>query len=591
MQGSASHSVKHFDAYHRSQDRGQAGFELPLALSAPVEGHAALFTSTPVAKQPVASSHASLTVDTQQRDSSFVTPGVRVSSALRERSARDTGKASRSFSAVSCVSQTSSRHSRTMDRDVSSDKARERSQADEGDISVLSVVEHAQPSSRDSRPSSKVTATKEIPSTPFQGNVSSQSVVFIDSKTSSLPVKVKHNVSSTSCVSVHAPIKPTNASKLITIATQTPTLTKPNLSVCPGPSHAVRPNRNRLACTPIDSFCWPSATCQDKGVTARVPGINKGNTAFPLSFSKATETNAVSSEQGTSPSLSLLCPPEAPAPLLGTATQGPSVSSSPGLLPSSGGSATQGTSSSVPHFHSSVTADRENDSSDESENESVVLADPDDPLTELLPASQAFSALKEKIVSKYTTVKSESKVVERSSFQEAFEKQKPKSAPLRMTSAVKLRLAALDEELKEKKASSSTTTTFSPYLKSKDARYYLTDIKADFEAQASVLASMAGVLDQFRVKKIKNSKVAFKFTELDSIFKSAFRALEIWSYASASFEVLGDCFLNLREKLPQEHKEVAIQYASLLRCIDIALARLQISSAISSLRKGNMSCP
>ena len=81
---------------------------------------------------------------------------------------------------------------------------------------------------------------------------------------------------------------------------------------------------------------------------------------------------------------------------------------------------------------------------------------------------------------------------------------------------------------------------------------------------------MAGVLDQFRVKKIKNSKVAFKFTELDSIFKSAFRALEIWSYASASFEVLGDCFLNLREKLPQEHKEVAVQYASLLRCIDKA---------------------
>ena len=87
-------------------------------------------------------------------------------------------------------------------------------------------------------------------------------------------------------------------------------------------------------------------------------------------------------------------------------------------------------------------------------------------------------------------------MVERSSFQEAFEKKKPKTAPLRMTSAVKLRLAALDEELKEKKASSSTTTVFNPYLKSKNSRYYLTDIKADFEAQTSVLASMAGMLDQ-----------------------------------------------------------------------------------------------
>ena len=81
---------------------------------------------------------------------------------------------------------------------------------------------------------------------------------------------------------------------------------------------------------------------------------------------------------------------------------------------------------------------------------------------------------------------------------------------------------------------------------------------------------MAGVLDQFRVKQVKKSKVAFKFSELDSIFKSAFKALEIWSYASASFEVLGDCFLDLRDRLPQEHKEVAIQHASLLQCIDKA---------------------
>ena len=81
---------------------------------------------------------------------------------------------------------------------------------------------------------------------------------------------------------------------------------------------------------------------------------------------------------------------------------------------------------------------------------------------------------------------------------------------------------------------------------------------------------MAGVLDQAKVKKFNKSKISFKISEMDSIFKSAFRALEIWSYASSSFEVLGDCFLDLRKKLPPEHQALAIEYASLLRCIDKA---------------------
>ena len=64
--------------------------------------------------------------------------------------------------------------------------------------------------------------------------------------------------------------------------------------------------------------------------------------------------------------------------------------------------------------------------------------------------------------------------------------------------------------------------------------------------------------------------MAFKIAELDSIFKSAFRALEIWSYVSSSFEVLGDCFMDLRTKLSDADKPLAIQYASLLRCVDKA---------------------
>ena len=64
---------------------------------------------------------------------------------------------------------------------------------------------------------------------------------------------------------------------------------------------------------------------------------------------------------------------------------------------------------------------------------------------------------------------------------------------------------------------------------------------------------MTSVLDQANVKRIKITKVAFKMTELDSVFKSAFRALEVWSFTSSSLEILGDCLLDLRDKLPKEH--------------------------------------
>ena len=256
--------------------------------------------------------------------------------------------------------------------------------------------------------------------------------------------------------------------------------------------------------------------------------------------------------------------PFSPEPPTNVVTQGPPVSSTPGLSDLPSGSAVQSSSSSlIPS--STITKDQDDDDSDsESEADSVVLADPMD------PASEAFSLLERKIVDKYVEVKTEKKVVEKSSFKSAFEQEKPKTSSLRMTMAVETRLAALDEEIATKKASSSSVTVFSPFLKNRDFKFYATKIKPKFEAQTSVLASMAGVLDQARVKAFKKSKVSFKLMELDSVFKSAYHALEVWFYASSSFEILGDCFLDLRAKLPEEHKELAIQYASLLMCIDKA---------------------
>ena len=549
----------HVDATHRSRDHGQASGATPVHavldrdFSVGNYGRLGYSTSTPACREVTSSGHASRRGISQQRTLDLVTPkkvyrSESVDSPNTGRSSLQASGSSRSaaLESFSCYKE------------------------------FYTPVGAPSSSKKDSRTPAKGSK---------KANVSSQSVVYEvpalepKAKTKS-PIVSSLNVakSSVSASSNLKTVKPT-----VSVVTQTDTISKPVLSICPGPSHWVRPKRLNLGWTKIEVFSYDPVPTQDTGVMVK-----------PIVRDFSTESSYISIDQGTSPSVSSNFPPEAPASSSEAATQGPSVPSPPGPPAPSSGVATQGLSPSPSPSFPSTSKHRnqeEEDSDSDSEAESIVLADPSDPASELLSASESFALLKNRIVKKYPVIKTETKIVEKSSFQAAFEKDKTKSIPLRMTSAVTLRLAAIDEELKIKKASSSSTITFSPYLKSKDFRYYATEISPEFEAQASVLASMAGVLDQFRVKKIKNSKVAFKFTELDSIFKSAFRALEIWSYASASFEVLGDCFLNLREKLPQEHKEVAIQYASLLRCIDIALARLQISSAISSLRKGNMSCP
>ena len=393
---------------------------------------------------------------------------------------------------------------------------------------------------------------------------------------SSMSTASPTRISSTKVVS--PAVRPTSESlplkEKLTRSTQTPTLAKPSLSLQIGPSMTIRPEKSRprpnLSWTPIDVFEFPPSIRSDQGTSAKPIAFDKGTDCYVHKVNQGTDCHSVMVNKGTSPSTSIVFSPEPPA---SAATQGNSVSSPPGQPTPSVEVATQGNSSSSLSVSASVSRVEEGpdeESDDESEAESIVLADPTDPDTELLSASESYALLKSKIVSKYPDAKTGGKIIERSSFQTAFEKEKPQASSFQMTPSVKLRLAAVDEELATKKATSSSVTVFSPFLKKRDFRYYATDLSPDFEAQASVLASMAGVLDQTRVKRLKKTKVSFKITELDSIFKSAFRALEIWSYASSSFEVLGDCFIDLMKKLPQEYKELAIQYASLLRCVDKA---------------------
>ena len=405
---------------------------------------------------------------------------------------------------------------------------------------------------------------------PVQETVSSRPIPTFHKFSSTLTSQKTDNPRTlSSCIVYSAPTSKVSSKDLPsanpTSFTQTGTLSRPSLSIQPGPSAFIRPIRRKLTWTKLDIWHNNPIVCKDKEIEARPTMVHRAINSCPVMVDRGTSM----SDKGTSPSVSPSIAPEPPAI---AATQDPSVSSSPGRPAPSSGAATQGPSSSsvsIPPTPSQA-AVKGDDSDKESVTDSVVLADPDDPETELLSASESFSILKKKIVQSYSDVESDKKVVEKSSFQSVFEREKPKISSLRMTPAVKLRLAALDEELLTKKTSSSSVTVFSPYLKNHDFKYYLTELVPDFEAQASLLASMAGVLDQTRVKRFKKSKIAFTITELDSIFKSAYRALEIWSYASSSFAVLGECFLDLKEKLPQEHRELAIQYTSLLQCVDKA---------------------
>ena len=59
-------------------------------------------------------------------------------------------------------------------------------------------------------------------------------------------------------------------------------------------------------------------------------------------------------------------------------------------------------------------------------------------------------------------------------------------------------------------------------------------------------------------------------SDLEPLFKSALRLLQILSFASQAFEVLGDGFKDLMTKLDVDIRPLAIEHSSFLRCLDKA---------------------
>ena len=209
----------------------------------------------------------------------------------------------------------------------------------------------------------------------------------------------------------------------------------------------------------------------------------------------------------------------------------------------------------------------DNPSSSESEPDTDSDSESKD---DLLPSSKAYSQLKKKIVDKYPKDEKTRKVDERSPYQLAHEESKPVSPFFKFSSAVKGRLEALDIELEKKKSSGGSQVILKPFLKPKQLRFYKTDLAPDTTAPDSLLNSLSGIVNQLRIKNFKSSKASFSMSDLESLFKSAFRLMQILSFASQAFEVLGDGFKELMENLSAELKPLALEHASFLSCVDKA---------------------
>ena len=124
--------------------------------------------------------------------------------------------------------------------------------------------------------------------------------------------------------------------------------------------------------------------------------------------------------------------------------------------------------------------------------------------------------------------------------------------------------------MEAKKNSAKPVASFPLYLKQGSVKNYTTDVSMDSSIPQAVLNAMEGILDPIRARNIQNSKVYFSVSELEVFFKSIFRQLEIWSFASSAFDILGDCFEDLKSCLSPQDQPLAEEYGSYITCLDKA---------------------
>ena len=194
----------------------------------------------------------------------------------------------------------------------------------------------------------------------------------------------------------------------------------------------------------------------------------------------------------------------------------------------------------------------------------------DEPVAEDYSYSATYKKLLDKILAKGPLVAKEG-IDLRSPWQVVHgspPKEKPKS--LQMNCAVRSRMVFMDQSVAKKKEALKPNVTFAPFLRLGAANYYKTTDSPDTSVSRSTLNQLAGILDDNRIKFLDQSKVSFTMSEVDGLVKSIFRELEIWSFTTSAFEVMGDGFKLLEQKLPEQDRHIAQEYGSYLKCLDKA---------------------
>ena len=164
----------------------------------------------------------------------------------------------------------------------------------------------------------------------------------------------------------------------------------------------------------------------------------------------------------------------------------------------------------------------------------------------------------------------EQKIDLRTPWQKGHRTQKISPQKLTLNHHVKARLSAVDQALEKKKDSVKPAASFPPFLRANNLKAYKTGDGPDTKISNKTYNTLGGLLDEYRTKFLEQSKVAFTMPELESLFKSVFRQLEIWSLSTSALDIIADGFEYIREKIPEEDRPILDEFASFIMCVDKA---------------------
>ena len=109
----------------------------------------------------------------------------------------------------------------------------------------------------------------------------------------------------------------------------------------------------------------------------------------------------------------------------------------------------------------------------------------------------------------------------------------------------------MDKALEAEKYQPNPSPSFPLFMNIGSVNYFSIGDPPDTKVSANHLGAVNPMLDENRTKFLNSSKVAFSMGEMETMYKTGFRQLEIWSSATFSFRVMADGFGKIKEEAPR----------------------------------------